>query len=31
MKTLKNNTKGNLKEGIVADDSHDDLGCDWKK
>lgn len=28
MQTLKNNMKGsNLKEGIVADDSYDDLGC----
>lgn len=28
MHTLKNNMKGNnLKEGIVADDSYDDLGC----
>lgn len=32
MQTLKNNMKGNhLKEGIVADDSYDDLGCDRKK
>lgn len=29
MQTLKNNEKGNhLNEGIVADDSYDDQGCD---